>query len=232
LRVDTIPVSGQTVALPPGEAHHARAVLRQGTGEPVELLAPDGTRWAAVLVPDGAKALAELEGSPADPSVELEIWLPVLKGGRTDDLVRQLTELGVARIAVFESARAVARAKAGDASRAKLARWRSIAAQATKQCGRASVPEVSWNPGPPAVGPGIFLWERPGESLRSAVEGWREGWLRLLVGPEGGLDAGEAERLTAAGWTPGWLGPRVLRAETAVITAAVLGLHRLGEAGY
>ncbi len=85
----------------------------------------------------------------------------------------------------------------------------------------------------PTAGPGVFLWEGGGgparDVLGAAVAGSR---LSVLVGPEGGLDASEAAALEVAGWSPASLGPRILRAETAVIAAAVLGLHALGEGGY
>jgi 16S rRNA U1498 N3-methylase RsmE len=42
----------------------------------------------------------------------------------------------------------------------------------------------------------------------------------------------EAERLAVLGWRSAWLGPRVLRAETAVVAAATLALSALGEGGY
>ncbi|TNF27480.1 MAG: 16S rRNA (uracil(1498)-N(3))-methyltransferase, partial [Deltaproteobacteria bacterium] len=42
----------------------------------------------------------------------------------------------------------------------------------------------------------------------------------------------EGAALTAQGWRPAWLGRRILRAETAVLAAATLALHALGEGGY
>jgi len=44
----------------------------------------------------------------------------------------------------------------------------------------------------------------------------------VVVGPEGGLTAGEADRLRAAGYRPMTLGPFTLRFETAAVAAAAI----------
>ncbi len=55
------------------------------------------------------------------------------------------------------------------------------------------------------------------------------GVARILVGPEGGLHEDEAAGLVAAGWSAATLGSRILRAETAVVTFAVLALAASGK---
>ena len=51
----------------------------------------------------------------------------------------------------------------------------------------------------------------------------------LLVGPEGGLSDRERDDVTVAGFTPASLGPRILRSETAAITAVALVQGRWGD---
>ena len=55
--------------------------------------------------------------------------------------------------------------------------------------------------------------------------------VRLLVGPEGGLEPQEFARAVAAGFTPWSLGPRVLRTETAPVAALAILQYVWGDAG-
>ena len=68
-------------------------------------------------------------------------------------------------------------------------------------------------------------------SLGSVLDPKKDRDVSLLIGPEGGIDPAEAAQAVAAGWQAVSLGPRILRAETAAITAAGLILHRLGDLG-
>lgn len=226
---------GAVVPLEAGDAHHLGVVLRLGPGAPLEAIDGAGQRFAARLVagpPLGIEVGAALEPAGTDPAAELEIWLPLLKGGRADDLVRQLTELGVARIVPWTGRRSVARADAGKAGQ-KLARWRSIAREACQQCGRTWAPEILEPAGLPEVGPGVFFYEGGGVDARAALsEAVTQGRLRVLTGPEGGLDPVEVAALESLGWRAAHLGPRILRADTAILCATTLALHALGEGGY
>jgi len=225
---------GEEIELDPRTDHHLRVVLRLAAGATVELVDAAGRRWRGTLGPRPLVRVGEALGAaPATPAWRLEVWLPLLKGGKTDDLVRQLTELGAARVVPFVSSRSVARvpAESPKATR-KLARWRDIAAEATRQCGRGDTPEVAAPGGLPEVGPGVVFWEDGGSSPRAAlgatVNEHAEPPLRILTGPEGGLSEAEVRALQALGWRVASLGPRVLRAETAVVAAATLAVDVLG----
>ncbi len=233
VRVEGPAAPGERLTLDPGQGHHLARVLRKGVGDAVELVDGQGVRFAARLVATEPVALEvgePLGAAPANPVEPLEIWLPLLKGGRSDDLVRQLVELGATRIVPYVSERTVARPDAKRASRQRE-RWQSIAIEATRQCGRSDEPSVQDVAGLPDEGPGVFLWEGGGRPARQVLYNAARP-LRVLVGPEGGLAQAEADRLVAQGWEAAWLGPRVLRAETAVIAAAVLALSALGDGGY
>lgn len=226
---------GAVVPLQSGDAHHLGVVLRLGPGAPLEAIDRDGQRFAARLVsgpPLSLEVGAALGPAGTDPVAELEIWLPLLKGGRSDDLVRQLTELGVSRIVPWVGRRSVARADAGKATQ-KLARWRAIAREACQQCGRTWAPEILEPAGLPDAGPGVFFYEGGGDDARLALRtAAGAGRLRVLTGPEGGLDPVEVAGLEALGWSAAHLGPRILRADTAIVCATTLALHALGEGGF
>jgi 16S rRNA (uracil1498-N3)-methyltransferase len=69
------------------------------------------------------------------------------------------------------------------------------------------------------------LWEEATLPLRTALLRGVER-AAVLVGPEGGLDPGEAEALADAGAQLVSLGPRILRTENAALVAvAALQFH-------
>ena len=235
VRIDDVLRPHQRVRLDEAQAHHLRVVLRAKISQSVVVVAQGGASWNAqitTLSPLELEILGPHLVPSADPAHRLELWVPLLKGGKSDDLVRQLTEIGASELVCYVSTRSVARLDARKVAK-RIARWRVIAAEATRQCGRHTLPHVRYSEGLPDIGPGVYLWEEGGASatacLRSSVE---QGTLRVLVGPEGGLEVDEAAALNALGWSAASLGPRILRAETAVLVAATLALVALEEPHY
>ncbi len=140
-----------------------------------------------------------------------------------DWLVEKVTEVGVSVLVPV-----VARRSPPEARRAagRLPRWRKIAREACRQCGRAELPEIQ------EPIPSSETWSRWGRRGRCALldpeaPGGLPAWLAsdgashwaVAVGPEGGWDEGEQDRARAAGFVPVALGPRTLRAETAGLLA-------------
>lgn len=236
LRVEVSGSPGAELSLAATEAHHAVQVRRLRAGDGLVVLDVEGVRWRSTLLSEAPAVVrldAREQGDEATPSVQLAVWVPLLKGGRTDALVRQLTELGASQVVVYESASGVAKLPPAKVS-GREARWATIAAEATKQCGRGDLPEVRHASTPPTSeeGAGVFFWAQEGPLWRDVCQQQAAAPERVLVGPEGGLSPSEVTTLIAQGWTSAWLGPRVLRAETAAVTAAVLALQVLREGGY
>ena len=146
------------------------------------------------------------------------------KGDKMDGIVRDATELGVTRIIPVITARSVARP---DAARAD--RWRRIAIEAARQCGRGDAPRID---APAALASAltpsddgtVALCLDPtatislGAHLPIVAAATN---VTFLVGPEGGLDDAELDDASRAGFTRVRLGGFVLRTET--VCAAVLG---------
>lgn len=146
------------------------------------------------------------------------------KGDKMDAIVRDATELGATRIIPAITARSIARP---DAARAD--RWRRIAVEAARQCGRGDAPIVDAPALLPAAlalvdGAAVRLCLDPtaatslGSRLQIVAAATN---LAILVGPEGGLDAAELEAAERAGFERVRIGGFVLRTET--VCAAVLG---------
>jgi 16S rRNA (uracil1498-N3)-methyltransferase len=66
--------------------------------------------------------------------------------------------------------------------------------------------------------------------MLEALAGQAAGPWGVLIGPEGGFSAKEREMLRALDYaTPATLGPRILRADTAAISALTLWQAALGD---
>jgi 16S rRNA (uracil1498-N3)-methyltransferase len=199
--------------------HHLGRVLRLRDGEPV--LAADGRGgWrrcryragaggsAAALEPDGT---AHRLPPPESP---VTIGFVPTKGERPEWVVQKLTELGVDRIVVLRSERAVVR-WTGERIERAMERLRRVAREAAAQSRRPRLPALEGvcdlDQLREAVAPEDLALADPG----GGPPGPR---LRgLAVGPEGGW--ADAER---AGRSRVSLGPGILRAETAAVAGAVL----------
>ena len=114
---------------------------------------------------------------------------------------------------------------------ARTARWNKIALSAVKQCGRTRLPEILPLRDFPAFVSDdwsdalkLFFYEKESaQSLRDVREKRAEPkTVVLAVGAEGGFSKPEAMLADTHGFEPVHLGPRILRAETAAITALSL----------
>ena len=224
------------------EMRHISRVLRLGVGDGVVLFDGEGKEYRAVIhgmTPDRISFLIESEKSAALRESPLRILLAValLKSPRFDWLLQKTTELGVAEIIPFRSSRVVPRLEK-KGTEEKHRRWQKIAAEASKQCGRTSVPkvhslhsfeEVLSLEFPTAAR--IFFWEAEKTgNLRDSLEASTTS-VFALVGPEGGFSDEEGKMALEAGFRPVRMGPRILRAETAAVVATGLMQYVCGDLG-
>ena len=188
--------------------HHLQRVRRLRSG--AALTVTDGAgrwRWCR-LDPDGG---ASPDGSVHEvprPDPPITVAFALTKGDKPELVVQKLTELGVDRIVPFRAARSVVRWD-DDRAATHIERWRVIARAALEQSHGCWLPEVAEVADVDALAAaGAVRLDREGAppSLARSV---------VAVGPEGGWDAAERERLPDAVT----LGPLVLRAETAALTA-------------
>ncbi len=223
-------IDGDRGFLGPEARRYLADVLRLAPGTGIEVFDGRGGRYAATIDAGFESVhLGPREVSPA-PGVEIALLVALAKGEKMDLVVQKATELGVARVLPFEAERSVVRLEAAKGEE-RAGRWRRIAEEASRQCGRADVPEVR----PPAplsralgdLAPGTrsFVFHPGGGLLDEAPAPA----LAAVVGPEGGLTDDEVRACEAAGARRASLGPRVLRAETAAIVAVALLQARFGD---
>jgi 16S rRNA (uracil1498-N3)-methyltransferase len=223
------------IALPEALTHQVGHVLRLRAGARVVLLDDSGwesevelTQFSRAAV--GGRVVARRPVAGEDGTA-VTLYACLLKGEKFDWVVQKATELGVRRIVPLMSERTVSGAAKGD-------RWARIAREAAEQSRRGRLPVVdaprAWAAGMAEVaGETVALvpWEEAGDPLPAALlararSGPRTG---LIIGPEGGLTAAEVVAAQAAGAVPISLGPRILRAETACISAIGLWMAVSGD---
>ena len=226
---DLDPSSGMAV-FDPGEAHHLTRVLRLGVGDEVSVFDGRGREFRARVDRVGgvvvARLLDPIEPPPAR-QVSLTLAQAVLKGASMDDVVRDATMMGVARIVPLVTERTVARRAASSHG---ADRWRRVAIASAKQCRRAIVPEVAepvafdaWRR-EPREGVTLLLVEPSLAGvtpvpLRALSSRPQPGAATLVVGPEGGWAPDEVDAAAASDWLAVTLGPLTLRAEAVPLAA-------------
>ena len=214
---------GDVVVLDGDEGRHAADVRRLRVGEAVDVGDGNG------VVVHGS--VADVGRGRVTVSVRERVIVPrrdprmvvvqaLAKGGRDEDAVEAMTEVGVDEVIGWQSSRAVAKWTDRTA-----ARWAATARSAAKQSRSPWVPVVS----------GVLTTEQVADRLASADvavvlhEGAATplasvvlpsaGEVVLVVGPEGGVSAEEIAAFEAAGATPCRIGDPVLRSSTAGVVA-------------
>jgi 16S rRNA (uracil1498-N3)-methyltransferase len=233
-------VEGQTLMLPSAAARHVQ-VLRLQPGQGITLFNGRGGEWHATITRMGRSDvevnLLSHQAIEREPHRAVHLALGMPANERMDWLVEKAAELGAASLQPLQTAHSVLRL-AGERAVKKQAHWQSVAVAACEQCGGNRVPEVlavadlaTWLKAlPPAdpASPELRCLLSLTEGTRSLAQ-WLQGAsalspVRFLSGPEGGLNPHEESLALAAGFVPVTLGPRVLRAETAALSALVISL--------
>lgn len=190
--------------LSPEESRHALRALRLSAGDRVTVFDPRETWRGEIESTAGAVTVRLLEKVEAPKIPRVVVAAAAPKGARLDWMIEKLAELGVAEFIPVRFARSVT--EPGEGKRKRLEK---IAVAAAKQSG-APVMRIAPEQAVDRL-PADALLASPG-----AVDPVPPGGGIVVIGPEGGLTAGEearfARRLS--------LGPTILRTETAAVVAA------------
>lgn len=223
--------TGAGVVPDPDQARYLTQVMRRAVGDEVLLFNGRDGEWRARIAEVSRRGcLLEVteQARPQAMGPDLDLVVALVKRGRLETIVEKAAELGARRVRL-----AVTRYT--NADHARLPRLRAIATEAAEQTGRLDVPEVveaekldrlldGWD----ATRRLMFCDEGGDARPASALAG--EGPWAILIGPEGGFAPEERERLRGLPFvTPVSLGPRILRADTAAISAMTLWQATLGD---
>lgn len=220
-----------------GQSRYLTSVMRQGVGDEILVFNGRDGEWRCAITQVGkrfvileARALERPQAAGAD----LDLVIALVKRGRLETIVEKAAELGVRRIRPVVTAHT-------NADRVRTDRLKTIAMEAAEQTGRLDVPEIlepeklerllgAWDA--KDAGRGLLFCDEAGDALPAAeaLAGKASGPWAILIGPEGGFSPAERERLRGLDFTTAAsLGPRILRADTAAISAMTLWQATLGD---
>jgi|SRR5437660_1335960 len=239
---ELLAASTSTIMLPEKLAHQVRDVLRLALDEQLVLLDNGGDEWLCAVTRSNRTGvevtIQERRPGKSESPVRIILCQGLLKSARFEWVLEKGTELGVASIVPLLCRRSMPGLE--EAGPAKIQRWQRIIQEAAEQCGRARLPELlsirplmhALNDIPPGAIALIPWEEERTTSLRTALQAINRpaeqpATIILFIGPEGGLTAEEITLARRHGVQSATLGPRILRAETAALTAIANIMHEL-----
>lgn len=215
----------QLLQLVDDAANHVGRVLRMAPGDALILFNGDGHDYPAVITDSGKKTVtvqinAKLENQVESP-LKIHLGQGISRGDRMDFAIQKAVELGVTEITPLFTERCGVKLDA-ERLQKRTEQWQKIAISACEQSGRSKVPTVH-------SAQNLDKWlGQPTEELKLTLDPWAKDTiktltpvtaLRLVIGPEGGFSDREIQLTNSAGFVAVQLGPRVLRTETAALTA-------------
>jgi len=243
-------VQGNTLTLTGAQAHQVARVLRMRPGERLIVLDDSGFEFEVRLVavePELARGeVVASQPSTGEPRTRITLYQAVLKGDHFELVLQKGTELGVVEFVPLLTERTILRDRQ-DVEK-KRPRWEAIIQEAAEQSHRGRLPALR----PPlsfvqacvdvsrTSGVKVIPWEEEAQfrlrdvlrAAQPAAEGLEAALaVSLFIGPEGGLTRDEISVARGYGLVPVTLGPRILRAETAGLSAAAAILYELGDLG-
>ena len=223
------------------DAAHIKKVLRMEPGDRIWLFDGRGFEYEAMienlLVGSIEVSITKRFLSASESPVQIIVAQALLKDKKMDILARQLTEIGITKLIPFTAIRSVSRPDKKRLS-ARRKRWKKIAIEALKQCGRGHVTEIgetiTFNDAI-KIDDGcdlkIVFWENESKPISDAIQHRHYRKILAVLGPEGGFSEKEIEDARVCGFVTASLGPRILRAETAAIAACTILQYLFGDMG-
>ncbi|MDD2761014.1 MAG: 16S rRNA (uracil(1498)-N(3))-methyltransferase [Methylomonas sp.] len=217
--------AGGRIELDEEAGHYVRTVLRLKTGDPIVLFNGVGGEYACRFSEVSRKnvrvEIARFVDRDVESPLTVSLGLGISRGDRMDWAVQKAVELGVAELTPLMTERCVT--KLNDAKRLqRWQHWQHIVQHAAEQTGRTRVPALGditefavWIDRPQ----GLRVFLDPYAELSLADLQPADNRITLLSGPEGGFSDVERQLAKAAGFVPVRMGPRILRTETAVLSA-------------
>lgn len=219
--------SGGLVELPETIARHI-AVLRLAVGDEICLFSGEGGEHLADLVEIGKRsATAQLKHySPRECELSFAVTIAqgLPEGTKMDWIIEKCVELGAAGIQPLSTQRSVVRL-AGDRAQKRLQHWQGIVTAASEQCGRNRLALV----GEPLAFSDwasqqdlhrrLLLTPRASQTLAQWASHQPQQAVAIAIGPEGGFSHAEETLAISQGMVPLSMGPRILRTETAALSA-------------
>lgn len=219
------------------EAAHLVKVMRIKAGDEVILTDKNGWDYTAVATEIEKERITfdvlSKAKNPAEPARKLTVYMALPKSDKLEFITQKMCELGAVRLVPFVSEYCVAQKSKKDDN--KVSRLQKISDEACKQSGRSAPMTVEKTATfkeilaqLPEYDKVLLFYEQGSEKMRdidfSACEN-----VAIIIGSEGGFSQREADMMVEKGAVNIVLGARILRCETAAVTAASLTMFCMGE---
>ena len=234
--VDESAQNGDRFCITGADCNHIRNVLRMQIGDTFLVSCAGFSHLCRLDAFEGDAVIAQMiEENYQDTElpVRFVLFQGLPKGDKLEWIIQKTVELGVAEIVPVEMNRCVVKLD-DKKKKAKQLRWQAIAESAAKQSKRSVIPAVTKavsykNALEQASRLDLLLIpyenERGMAATREALALIRAGMsVGILIGPEGGFEEAEIEQAKQIGGKIISLGSRILRAETAAVTAVGMGM--------
>lgn len=231
---------GIAITLPPEPSRYLTAVMRKGVDDEILVFNGRDGEWRARIDATAKKSVtivAETQTRTQPTGQGPVLLVALIKRARLETIIEKATELGASKIQLLITHRS-------NSDHTNVERLTLIAREAAEQTERLDVPEI--------LAPvkldrlmdsldytAVFFGdedsthegdEKVTQPMLKAIEGFNPDRAAILVGPEGGFDDDERRRLRALpNVHPVNLGPRILRADTAAISALTLFQAAAGD---
>lgn len=241
----------KTIRIAGDKARYLTTVLRCKEGDDLTVLDGKGNSFNAIIRSITKKEIiVEVTGviqQSTESPLRIMLIQGLLKGEKMDLVIQKTTELGIREIIPAITERSQMR------ETRKIYRWKKIAEEASRQSGRTMIPVIhdpigfhdavnlrftAYDPGRLN---GLIFYEEGGMKISEAVEKLKQSvigshqlkdyGLIIAIGPEGGFTRREVDTAVSKGFVASYLSKRILRAETAAITATALVQFLMGDLG-
>lgn len=233
--VDSTPVIGEEICIAGAQLHHISRVLRLRQGDIITLCDGQPLEYSARIKNlDKLAVYLEILDSRTcntEPKHRVTLFQALPKAGKMDSIIQKCVELGISSIVPIITERCVARP--ASEYEQKHTRFLRIAHEAAKQSRRCIVPDVlPLIPLKACVFSKyeltLFAYEEEKQTtLKTVLSNSSAMEIAIIIGPEGGFTADEAEHICADGAKSVTLGPRILRTETAGAAMLAMVLYEL-----
>jgi RNA methyltransferase, RsmE family len=218
---------GDIFLLSSDNARHVAGVLRTKVGESVIICDGARTNYVCTVFSIDAQdvhvRVEYIESCQTELPAEVTLYACLPKGDKLSFIVEKAVELGAAKIVPVLSQYCVSRPSVFEPKRKRLG---NVARSAAEQCGRGIIPEVAdIITFEEAVKAADILFYENAESPVKGVENLSE--VGVIIGSEGGFSEEEVAFAKDKGLQIATLGKRILRCETAAVTALSLIMGKI-----
>lgn len=230
---------GTTTRFTGQDARHIFKVFRKRKNDTLTITDGRGSDFLAVIT-HAAPDVIDIQITDSldlntESALDITFCSGMLKDRKMDMVIKHITQLGIKKWIPFYCERAVPLPAPKKLAK-RLDRWKTISKESIKQCNRSQLPYIESPCDFKTLMAqsenhdlSIIFWEKATQSIQTSLPAPSPKKVMILAGPEGGFSENEISMAREHNIQAYGLGPRILRAETASISACTLIQHLFGD---